>query len=102
VTGRETIGTGPARLEVIPVADHPHSTAMLVAWFPDPRILFQGDLFYPQPLAEFPSPNRAPIMRWFAGWLERQGIDPERIYSTHGDEPATREHLARLREAAQR
>ena len=66
-------------------------------WRGDPRPLFSGNIFYPEPLESFPSPNRLPIMQWFAGWLEREGIDAERIYSTHGDVPATKEHLAKLR-----
>jgi glyoxylase-like metal-dependent hydrolase (beta-lactamase superfamily II) len=96
IVAKEVLGDGAARLELIPVAGNPHSAAMLAAWFPAPRILFQGDLFYPEPLAEFPSPNRLPIMVWFADWLRRQDIAPDRIYSTHSDVPATREHLEKL------
>jgi glyoxylase-like metal-dependent hydrolase (beta-lactamase superfamily II) len=98
IAGREVVGEGATRLELIAVSGNPHAPGMLAAWLPVPRILFQGDLFYPAPLAEFPSPNRAPVMAWFAGWLEREGIAPEQIYSTHGDGAATREHLETLRE----
>jgi glyoxylase-like metal-dependent hydrolase (beta-lactamase superfamily II) len=97
VRERETVGEGAARLDLIPVAGNPHSAGMLVSWFPEARVMFQGDLFYPEPLAGFPSPNRLPVMAWFVDWMSRTGIDPERIYSTHGDQPATREHLDKLR-----
>jgi len=97
IADREIIGSGDRRIEVLRVHDNPHSNSMLAMWMPAPKIMFQGDLFYPDPLEEFPSPNRIPIMRWFAAWMERQKIEPERIYSTHGDIPATKEHLTRLR-----
>jgi glyoxylase-like metal-dependent hydrolase (beta-lactamase superfamily II) len=100
VDGRETLGTGATRLEVLTVGENPHSAAMAVLWLPRQRILLQGDLFYAEPLEEFPSAARVPIMKWFAGWLERQDLEPAVIYGTHSDLPGTREHLEKLKTSA--
>ena len=35
--------------------------------------------------------------RFFAGWLTRSGLWPERIYTMHGSGLVTADHLARLR-----
>jgi glyoxylase-like metal-dependent hydrolase (beta-lactamase superfamily II) len=97
VDGRQTLGDGATRLEVITVGENPHSAAMAVVWLPQPRLLLQGDLFYAEPLDQFPSPSRVTIMKWFAGWLERQGLEPAAIWGTHSEVPATREHFDKLK-----
>ena len=28
--------------------------------------------------------SRLPVMRWFVQWLDRSGLEPERIYAIHG------------------
>jgi glyoxylase-like metal-dependent hydrolase (beta-lactamase superfamily II) len=96
VSARETLGRGEGRVEVIVVGDNPHSNAMAVLWLPARLLLLQGDLFYAEPLDQFPALARVPIMKWFVGWLERAGLKPERIYGTHSEEAATPQHLAKL------
>ncbi len=52
---------------------------------------------YAEPLDRFPSPSRVTIMKWFSGWLDRQGLDPAAVWGTHSDVPATKEHLEKLK-----
>ncbi len=100
VDRRETLGSGSSRFEVIRVDENPHSAVMAVLWLPERRILLQGDLFYAEPIEEFPSAARVPIMKWFAAWLERQGLDPAWIYGTHSELPGTAQHLEKLKKSA--
>jgi glyoxylase-like metal-dependent hydrolase (beta-lactamase superfamily II) len=93
VSGRVTVGTG---IEVLEVGDNPHSAAMAVLWLPGPRLVLQGDLFYADLLPRFPSPSRVAVMKWFAGWLASEGLEPSAIWGTHEDAPGTREHLDKL------
>lgn len=99
VGGRETLGGGETRLEVVRVDENPHSAAMAIVWLPQRRILLQGDLFYADPIDEFPAIARVPIMKWFAAWLERQGLEPDLIYGTHSELPGTRQHLEKLKKS---
>lgn len=96
VDGRATFGAGPARFEVIAVGENPHAAAMAVLWLPEARLLLQGDLYYAEPLADFPSPSRVPVMKWLAAWLAREGLQPLAIWGTHSGLPATGEHFAKL------
>jgi glyoxylase-like metal-dependent hydrolase (beta-lactamase superfamily II) len=96
VNGRESFGKGDARFEVRCVPGNPHAGAMAVVWLPRHRMLLQGDLFYADPIESFPAPSRRPVMKWFAGWLQREGLDPAAIYGTHSELAATREHLDKL------
>jgi glyoxylase-like metal-dependent hydrolase (beta-lactamase superfamily II) len=97
VGDRLVLGRGARRFEVLPAPGNPHSNAMLVMWIPGPRLLLQGDLFYADPLDQFPSAARLPTMKWFAGWLERTGLQPAAIWGTHNEDPGTPEHLAKLK-----
>jgi glyoxylase-like metal-dependent hydrolase (beta-lactamase superfamily II) len=96
VGGRETFGSGAARFEVVAVGANPHAAAMAVLWLPETRLLLQGDLYYAEPLADFPSPSRVPVMKWLAAWLARERIDPVAIWGTHSALPATRDHFDKL------
>jgi glyoxylase-like metal-dependent hydrolase (beta-lactamase superfamily II) len=94
---RLVLGRGAQRFEILPAPGNPHSSAMLVLWLPGPGLILQGDLFYADPLDQFPSAARLPTMKWFAGWLERTGLAPAAIWGTHNEGPGTPEHLAKLR-----
>jgi glyoxylase-like metal-dependent hydrolase (beta-lactamase superfamily II) len=98
VGDRQVFGTGDRRFEVVRVGENPHSSAMVIVWLPRQRILLQGDLFYADPIESFPAASRLPIMKWFAGWLERQRLAPALIFGTHSELPATAEHLEKLRQ----
>lgn len=74
---------------------------MLVVRLPAPDIWFVSDLLDPTRVVDFPKSEHAPLGRWFAGWLERGGHAPARIYTMQGSGLVTPEHLARLRPSGQ-
>ena len=78
VDGARDVRRRRARFEVIAVGANPHAAAMAVMWLPETRLLLQGDLYYAEPLDDFPSPSRVPIMKWFAAWLGARGHRPAR------------------------
>jgi glyoxylase-like metal-dependent hydrolase (beta-lactamase superfamily II) len=96
VADRESFGAGASRFDVVAVGENPHAQAMALLWLPEARLLLQGDLYYPEELADFPSPSRVPIMKWLAAWLARERLDPLAIWGTHSGLPATREHFQKL------
>ena len=93
------IGAGPRRVELLPVGDNPHADGMLVISVPEAEILYVSDLLTPGPLESYPRDNHRPLDEFFAGWLDGQGLDPDAVWSMHGADPVTREHLERLRAA---
>lgn len=97
VDGRHVMSDGQRELHLIDVGQNPHATGMLVAWLPKERILFQDDLFDPGREGYFPAVERLPVMRWFVDWLERSGLDPERIYAVRGGATVTPEQIGRIR-----
>lgn len=95
VSEPRTIGSGPRRVEVLPIGDNPHAEGMLVVHVPDSSLLFVSDLVTPGGLESYPREAHAPLDRFFAGWLERRGLKPNRVFSMHGAPFATPDHLAR-------
>jgi glyoxylase-like metal-dependent hydrolase (beta-lactamase superfamily II) len=98
----ERVIEGASRTARIRFIDNaPHARAMLVVEFPLDRLMFTGDLFYPNSLDRFPNPNREPIMRFFVEWLDRNELAPEIVLGSHAAVPGTDEHLAVIRRRAQ-
>lgn len=96
VEDRRVISDGERSVELIDVGANPHTREMLVVRLVGEEIWFVSDLLDPVRVDRFPTPDHAALDRWFAGWLEREGHAPERIYTMHGTGLVTREHLARL------
>ncbi|HMB53131.1 MAG TPA: MBL fold metallo-hydrolase [Thermoanaerobaculia bacterium] len=97
VDGRLDLGDGERSVVALDVGDNPHAEGMLVVHLPGERLLYQSDLFEPLPEQVFPSPARLPVMRWFVSWLDRSGLDPERVYAIHGTARVTPEQLDEVR-----
>jgi hypothetical protein len=70
---------------------------MLAVWLPGPKILYVSDLFDPWSTRGAPARDRLPVMRWFVQWLDRSGLEPERIYAVHGSALVRPENLAEVR-----
>ena len=83
VPDRRVISDGRRRLEVINVGENPHTAENLLAWLPDERLLFQGDLFYYEEGAPFPPSGRETMNRFFADWLSAHRLAPKAIYGVH-------------------
>jgi glyoxylase-like metal-dependent hydrolase (beta-lactamase superfamily II) len=100
LAGRRVISDGQQTVELIPFGPNPHTDEMIVLNLPRAGILFQGDLFYYDGEAGFPDPNRLPIMRVFACWVQANALAPSWIYGTHMQAPATMSHIQRILAAA--
>jgi glyoxylase-like metal-dependent hydrolase (beta-lactamase superfamily II) len=93
---KRVITDGERTVELIDVGPNPHTSEMVVVHLPREKIIFQGDLFYFDGEATFPPRNRRTVMPFFARWLTRRGLAPERIYGYHDRGFATMEHVRRV------
>ncbi len=92
--GRRALEGGGRRLELIDIGPNPHAKEMVIAWLPEEKVVFQGDLFFvPNNGAPFGPPQ--PSTASFARKLRDLGLPAERIAAVHGD-TAT---IAQFREA---
>jgi glyoxylase-like metal-dependent hydrolase (beta-lactamase superfamily II) len=92
VNGRRVIAGRLRSVEIFQVGPNPHTHDNLLIWIPGSRTLFQGDLFYHNQ-GEAPPPDRATMNRFFAEWVARHDLRPERIYGVHNDGFATADDL---------
>lgn len=101
VDGRRRITEGATALELIPVGENPHAEGMLVIALPGVNGMYVSDLVTPGPLEDYPDPGHAALDRFFARWLEREGLRPDSIWAMHGGRTITPRHLARVVPAAE-
>jgi glyoxylase-like metal-dependent hydrolase (beta-lactamase superfamily II) len=81
--GRRVFSDGTRTLELIDIGPNPHAKEMVVAYLPNERIVFQGDLFFvPNNDAPFGPPQASTVS--FARALEEKGLKVDRIASVHG------------------
>jgi glyoxylase-like metal-dependent hydrolase (beta-lactamase superfamily II) len=80
---RTTLTDGSRRVELIQVGPNAHAREMLVAWLPNERVLFQGDLFGIPPNNALLGPPQ-PLTVSFAKTLKDLALPVERIASVHG------------------
>ena len=101
---KRVITDGERVVELINVGANPHTSENIVVHLPRERIVYQGDLFYFRGEETFPPKDRATVMSFFARWLVKSGLAPERIYGAHDRGFATMAHVRQLLdlEAAQR
>jgi glyoxylase-like metal-dependent hydrolase (beta-lactamase superfamily II) len=93
ITGRKRVLTdGTTTIELIDIGPGGHTDEMLVGYLPNEKIIFQGDLVN-RPANNDPATINDTTIH-FAKWLERSGLNVERIVGVHGP-PST---LAELRE----
>jgi glyoxylase-like metal-dependent hydrolase (beta-lactamase superfamily II) len=80
---KRVISDGTRTIELYDIGPSPHAKEMVIAWLPNERIVFQGDLFFepfdPGPLGTTQKPTYH-----FADALRRLNINPERIAAVHG------------------
>lgn len=88
---------GPV-VQIHQLGENDHADGMLFAWLPEPKILFQGDLYVK--LGAEPEPARAQGVA-FLRRIEELGLEPELLGGVHG-EIATMEDLVRSVELAER
>jgi glyoxylase-like metal-dependent hydrolase (beta-lactamase superfamily II) len=90
------IADGSMTVELFSVGRNPHTEENLVVYLPRPKFLFQGDLFYFNNEATFPAKDRMTIMPFFAKWLKKNNLAPERIYGFHSTMFGSMEHIEKI------
>lgn len=83
-------------LDLVPVRENPHAAGMLVVSLPRANGLFVSDLLTPDPVADYPRPSHAALDTFFLQWLAASGLQPDSIWTMHGNGPITPAHLARI------
>lgn len=80
--GRRVFTDGQQRVELIDIGPNPHAKEMVVAYLPNQRVVFQGDLFF-LPNNAPPGPAQASTIA-FAQSLKEKALNVDRIASVHG------------------
>lgn len=95
---KRVITDGERTVELINAGESPHVKENVVVYLPAEKILFQGDLFYYSGLAPFPArdPSRDRVMKFFAGWLIKNNLEPAQIYGFHDRGFATMKQVRQI------
>lgn len=88
--GRRILTDGTTTVELIDIGPGGHTDEMLVAYMPDEKLIFQGDLLN-RPANNDPATINDTTVH-FASWLEKSKLDVTRIIGVHGP-PSTLEEL---------
>jgi len=88
--GKRVLSDGTTTVELIDIGPSPHAEEMLVAYLPNEKLIFQGDLL------DRPANNDPPTINditvHFSNWLDKAKLDVTRVIAVHGP-PSTREEL---------
>lgn len=83
ITGDKRVLTdGATTVEILDIGSGPHTEEMLVAYLPNEKIVFQGDLVNRPANGDAPTVNDTTVH--FAKWLETRKLAVEKIAGVHG------------------
>lgn len=88
--GRRVLTDGTTTVELIDIGPGGHTDEMLVAFLPNEKLVFQGDLLN-RPNNNDPATINATTVH-FANWLERSKLGVDRVIGVHGP-PSTMDEL---------
>lgn len=88
--GRRTLTDGTTTIELFDIGPGGHTDEMLVAYLPNEKLIFQGDLLN-RPANNDPATINATTLH-FANWLDKSKLAVERVIGVHGP-PSTRDEL---------
>jgi len=74
---------GKQTVELYDIGRGPHADEMVVAYLPNEKMIFQGDLFNPPDDGRLENVGNA-TTKHFAGWLEKSKLAVEKIVAVHG------------------
>jgi len=80
--GKRTFTDGAQTVELHDIGSGPHMDEMIVAYLPNEKLIFQGDLLN-RPADGRITPGNATTAH-FAAWLKKSGLAVERIAGVHG------------------
>ncbi|MDQ3798133.1 MAG: MBL fold metallo-hydrolase [Acidobacteriota bacterium] len=80
--GRRVLTDGATTVEIYDIGSGPHADEMLVAYLPNEKILFQGDLLNRPSNGDYPIANDTTVH--FAKWIEAKKLAVDKIVGVHG------------------
>lgn len=80
--GRRVLTDGTTTVEILDIGSGPHAEEMLVAYLPNEKMIFQGDLLNRPANGDYPIANDTTVH--FAKWLESSKLTVEKIIPVHG------------------
>ncbi|MET0752400.1 MAG: MBL fold metallo-hydrolase, partial [Pyrinomonadaceae bacterium] len=80
--GKRVLTDGATTVEIYDIGSGPHTDEMLVAYLPNEKILFQGDLLNRPSNGDYPIANDTTAH--FAKWLEAKKLTVDKIVAVHG------------------
>lgn len=80
--GRRVLTDGTTTVEIHDIGSGPHAEEMLVAYLPNEKILFQGDLLNRPANGDYPIANDT--TEHFVKWIETKKLAVEKIVPVHG------------------
>jgi len=82
--GKRIFSDGEQVVELYDVGPTSHAKEMLVAYLPKEKLIYQGDLFFAPFDEKIPVGPAQPLTSEFGAWLQRSGLQVERIAAVHG------------------
>ncbi len=80
--GRRVLSDGTTTVEILDIGTGPHTEEMLVAFLPNEKMIFQGDLLNRPANGDVPIANDTTVH--FAKWLDGKKLAVEKIIAVHG------------------
>lgn len=80
--GRRVLTDGVTTIEIFDIGAGPHTEEMLVAYLPNEKMIFQGDLLNRPANGDYPIANDTTVH--FAKWIETKKLAVEKIIPVHG------------------
>jgi glyoxylase-like metal-dependent hydrolase (beta-lactamase superfamily II) len=80
--GRRVLTDGTTTVEILDIGAGPHTEEMLVAYLPNEKMIFQGDLLNRPSNGDYPIANDTTVH--FAKWLDSKKLAVEKIIAVHG------------------
>jgi len=80
--GKRVLTDGTTTVEILDIGAGPHTEEMLVAYLPNEKMIFQGDLLNRPSNGDYPIANDTTVH--FAKWIESKKLPVEKIIAVHG------------------
>jgi len=80
--GKRVLSDGTTTVEILDIGSGPHTEEMLVAYLPNEKMIFQGDLLNRPANGDYPIANDTTVH--FAKWLDSKKLAVEKIIAVHG------------------
>lgn len=80
--GKRVLTDGTTTVELLDIGSGPHTEQMLAAYFPNEKMIYQGDLLNRPSNGDYPIANDTTVH--FATWIESRKLGVDKIIAVHG------------------